>query len=589
MKNIYKIAFSLLMFLSISGTISAQQYSLFSHYVVNDFAFNPAIAGTADMVDIRATYRNQWVGLEGHPETGYLSGHGKLGKLPIGIGGMAYRDLAGKLQRTGGTATVTFLQQIGDNTRVSVGLAAGFEKIRLANLSSDVEINDPTLMSGTAGAGTPTYSAGVHLQSGRFYFGFSVPQIFETDIKFSNNNTDQNKLVRHYYAMAGYKLPIGSKFDLEPSVLVKSVEAAPLQYDATLRLFYQNKFWIGGSYRSNTAIAGLIGMRLENNMMLAYAHDFAVSGLNSVSSGSHEITVGLAFGKKSDSDEDGIPDNKDKCPEEPGSIENDGCPDDPFVAENEEEEEEEEEEEMANLDDPLADSDKDGVLNKDDKCPLEIGLTRNDGCPLGDRDKDGIRDDIDKCPDAFGLANNTGCPINDRDRDGIVDNVDECPDEPGTFAGKGCPSADQDNDGVADADDPCPETPGINGAGCPQVSRAHREILNLAIRNLYFDFDKDEIQPEAYRYLDGLAELLIGNPTYNVQLKGYADERGSKAYNADLSKRRVESAFFYLTNRGVAKEQLALDYYGEELPDNMRATEAGHQLNRRVEMSFFFK
>jgi len=244
---------------------------------------------------------------------------------------------------------------------------------------------------------------------------------------------------------------------------------------------------------------------------------------------------------------------------------------------------------MANLDDPLADSDRDGVLNKDDKCPTEIGLTRNDGCPLGDRDKDGIRDDIDKCPDAFGLANNTGCPINDRDRDGIVDNVDQCPDEPGTFAGKGCPTSDYDNDGVADADDPCPETAGTNGSGCPQISRAHREILNLAIRNLYFDFDRDEIQPEAYRYLDGLAELLIENPTYNVQLKGYADERGSKAYNMDLSKRRVESAFFYLTNRGVSKDQLALDYYGEDLPDNLRPTEAGYQLNRRVEMSFFFK
>lgn len=574
------------MFLSLSGTMTAQQYPLFSHYVVNSFAFNPAIAGTADMVDIRATYRTQWVGIDGNPETGYLSGHGKLGNLPIGIGGMVFRDSAGKLQRTGGTAALTFMQKIGEKTRISVGLAAGFEKIQLANLSSDLEFTDPVLMNGSGGVGAPTYSAGVHVQSGGFYFGFSVPQIFETDVKFSSNNSDQNSLARHYYAMAGYKLPISSKFALEPSVLVKSVKSAPLQYDATLRLFYQNKFWIGGSYRSNAAIAGLIGMRLKNNMMLAYAYDYAVTGLNSVSNGSHEITIGLAFGKRADSDGDGVLDKDDKCPDEPGSIENGGCPDDPYIADNEEEEEEEEE--VADLDDPLGDTDKDGVLNKDDRCPLEIGLVRNDGCPLGDRDKDGIRDDIDKCPDAFGLASNTGCPINDRDRDGIVDNVDQCPDEPGTFAGKGCPSLDSDNDGVADADDPCPETPGINGAGCPQISREHREILNLAIRNLYFDFDKDEIQPEAYQYLDGLAELLIAHPIYNVNMKGYADERGSKAYNVDLSKRRVESAFFYLTNRGVPKDQLSLDYYGEDLPENFRPTEAGYQLNRRVEMSFFF-
>lgn len=583
MNKLYNITLTFALLFTLN--LSAQQYPLYSHYVLNDFAFNPAIAGTSEMVDLRATYRTQWTGIAENPETGYLSGHGRLGKLPIGIGGMVFRDQAGKLQRTGGTAALSFTQRIADYARVSVGLSAGFERVRLTGIKDDVDPDDPILLNGAQGYGTPTYSAGVYLQLKRLYLGFSVPQILKTDVQFAEEN--ESDFTRHYYAMAGYRLPVSSKFTIEPSVLVKSVEAAPLQVDGTLRLIYDNMFWLGGSYRSDAAFAALAGMRLKNNMTLAYAYDITTSGLNDVSNGSHEITLGLALGKQRDSDEDGVPDNRDKCPDEPGSIENAGCPDDPIA--EEEINEEDLEETLADLDDPLADSDKDGVLNKDDLCPEEIGLVRNAGCPLGDRDKDGIRDDIDKCPDAFGLASNTGCPLNDRDRDGIVDNMDECPDVAGTFAGKGCPSVDTDNDGIADASDPCPETPGMNGSGCPQVSREDREILNLAIRNLYFDFDDDQIRPEAYNYLDGLAELLVRRPEYNVQLKGYADERGSRAYNIDLSKRRVEAAFFYLTNRGVPKDQLALDYYGEEMPDDMRPTEAGYQMNRRVEMSFFFK
>lgn len=557
-----------------------QQYPLFSHYTLNSYAFNPAIAGTQEKLILNGTYRTQWVGLTGHPETSILSGHVKLKKLPIGIGGMVYRDKAGKIGRIGASASLSFVQRIGEYAKISVGLSTGYEKIRLENLISDMEDTDPLLKNGSQGVSTPNYSAGVMLQYKGLYVGFSVPQIFHTNINYSENNAE-NTLTRHYYAMAGYRMPINSVFSIEPSVLVKNVEAAPLQYDATLRIFYKNSFWIGGSYRSEAALVGLVGFNLKNEMSIAYAYDLATTKIKNVNNGTHEVTIGLVIGKKRDNDGDGVPDDEDDCPDEPGDIANNGCPEVAPLALEEDIEEDD-------LDDPLADTDKDGVLNKDDKCPEEIGLIKNDGCPLGDRDKDGIRDDVDKCPSQFGLAGNNGCPLEDRDNDGIVDNMDKCPDQAGTFAGQGCPSEDADMDGVVDAVDPCPKTPGQNGSGCPQVSKADREILDLAIRNLYFDYDKDEIRATAYQYLDGLAELMVKHPEYKVRLKGFADERGTSAYNIDLSKRRVEAAFFYLTNRGVSKSQIALEYYGEALPDDMRPTEAGYQLNRRVEMSFFF-
>jgi OOP family OmpA-OmpF porin len=122
-----------------------------------------------------------------------------------------------------------------------------------------------------------------------------------------------------------------------------------------------------------------------------------------------------------DRDGDGIPDPRDKCPDEAedkdGFEDSDGCPD--------------------------PDNDKDDVKDFEDACPNQPGKRTTDpktnGCPVGDRDKDGIPDDEDKCPDEpedkDGFWDEDGCPDPDNDKDGIPDTVDKCPNEPETLNG----------------------------------------------------------------------------------------------------------------------------------------------------------
>ena len=97
--------------------------------------------------------------------------------------------------------------------------------------------------------------------------------------------------------------------------------------------------------------------------------------------------------------------------------------------------------------DPLADQDGDGIPNGRDRCPNEPedkdGFEDEDGCPDLDNDKDGLLDTKDKCPnepedfDAF--EDEDGCPDLDNDKDGIPDARDKCPNEPGIEAEGGCP------------------------------------------------------------------------------------------------------------------------------------------------------
>ena len=112
------------------------------------------------------------------------------------------------------------------------------------------------------------------------------------------------------------------------------------------------------------------------------------------------------------------------------------------------------------------DRDGDGVVDGDDLCPDEPGLSDNSGCPINDRDSDGIPDAYDFCPDLAGPEWLQGCP--DSDNDSIPDHYDYCPTEYGDYWYGGCPIPDSDGDGVNDPNDWCPNLHGGGDwTGCP--------------------------------------------------------------------------------------------------------------------------
>jgi type IX secretion system PorP/SprF family membrane protein len=549
----------------------AQQYPLFTNYQMNRYGFNPAINTDTAGATANLVYRKQWTGLEGAPVTAIAGARGKIKSFPIGMGGYVFSDKAGVIKRTGAYGMFNFMQQLSPDTRISLGASVGFYGLKLDDGFRTRDEFDQVVPNALNGKQFVDFNAGVYLESKGFYAGFSVPQIIENKIDFSEL-PEKSQLMRHYYALAGYRAKLNDKIRVEPSVLVKYVENAPLQVDGGLKLSF-DKFWIGGTYRKTDAMTAMVGMAV-GNLGIAYAYDVTTSNLRNYSNGTHEISLEMQFGKPKDSDGDGCPDKEDKCPDKPGPKENDCCPEESpkeAVASNE-------------------DSDGDGVPDKEDKCPNTPGPKANQGCPWGDRDGDGIRDDIDKCPDLPGVASNQGCPIDDQDQDGIVDKFDKCPDDPGTLRNEGCPDGDRDGDGIADSQDKCPDTKGLGSDdGCPVATAAELEILNLAIRNLYFETDKSDIWGESYPFLNKLAELLLKRNDWQLRVKGHADARASDEYNLALSKRRAEAVMFYLMNRGVKRNQLMVEYYGESIPAASNATQGGMQLNRRVEMEFVFK
>lgn len=260
-----------------------------------------------------------------------------------------------------------------------------------------------------------------------------------------------------------------------------------------------------------------------------------------------------------DTDGDGIADKDDACPEIAGMAKFNGC----------------------------ADSDNDGLADNNDKCPNEAGPATNAGCPYGDSDGDGVNDNNDSCPNQAGLPKFNGCP--DSDNDGIADNEDSCPNQKGTAAMKGCP--DSDKDGIADNQDKCPNKAGpASNNGCPVAKVVEKEVqeaISFAAKNVQFETNSNRIKAISYKEMDNVASILKQYPDYSVSISGHTDSQGNADYNQKLSERRAKACLDYLVTKGVSASRMNSAGYGETQPIADNATNAGRQMNRRVEFSLF--
>lgn len=198
----------------------------------------------------------------------------------------------------------------------------------------------------------------------------------------------------------------------------------------------------------SNGLEALLGARVSpKSMPLAFNLGGGARLVEGVGVPSMRLFAGLLYSAEPiDSDQDGVLDTVDACPQAPEDRDNhedsDGCPDD--------------------------DNDGDRFVDSADKCPDQAedsdGFEDQDGCPDLDDDKDGVPDERDSCrkePETKnGFKDDDGCPdVADTDKDGVPDATDQCPAEPEDTDGfddtDGCPDLDNDKDGIPDTSDEC--------------------------------------------------------------------------------------------------------------------------------------
>lgn len=322
----------------IVGCACAQQQPYYTQYILNNFILNPALAGIENYYDCKASYRTQWVGLNGAPTTAYLTISAPLGKAaydnetPVtipdlkaknegakqfsmeftappahsGVGLTIINDKTGPLNRIAAYGSYAYHVPVGLTTSLSFGLSLGVQEITV-NMS-EVDFGqanpiDPAVSaSGYLNKLQPDVNAGLWLSNKSFFVGLSAQQIVPVPINSGDGQSSsggvtvlKGKLVPHTFFTAGYRIPISEDVSILPSVMIRYVQPTPIGVDVNAKIQYQDLLWLGFSYRYNQGYAAMLGVNISSTFNLGYAYDYTTTALNTVSSGTHEIVLGFLF------------------------------------------------------------------------------------------------------------------------------------------------------------------------------------------------------------------------------------------------------------------------------------------------------
>ncbi|MCB0769656.1 MAG: type IX secretion system membrane protein PorP/SprF [Flavobacteriales bacterium] len=287
--NIRSVLFGLGLLLA--GTGAAQQDPLYSQYMFNTLAFNPAYAGSADVFTMMALSRHQWVGLDGAPATQTILAHSPLKAESLALGFTAINDKIGPSHQTSVYGDLAYRIRTGADTRLSFGLKGGINMYQadLASLST-VEV-DPANVS-ISGQLMPNFGFGLYWHSPIYYVGLSAPKLLENEMDAVNGNVIvSTSEERHYFLMGGYVTELSRDIKFKPAFLLRLVAGAPLSLDLNANFLLRERIWFGAMYRWGNAF-GLMGQyQVNDQLRVGYAFDLTTTKLGAYNAGTHEIML----------------------------------------------------------------------------------------------------------------------------------------------------------------------------------------------------------------------------------------------------------------------------------------------------------
>ncbi|MCC6724412.1 MAG: PorP/SprF family type IX secretion system membrane protein [Saprospiraceae bacterium] len=564
------------------ATANAQDFQL-TNYQPAGMLFNPALTAAGNYtMQAGVQYRSQWASI--------LKGYTTMGTTfeakykQLGFGFQLHQNHAGpaSLKTTGLLFNTAYHKPLAKDGSLSLGIALGKmqRQINPVLLSFDNQYTegvgyDAAQPSNEVFAKTKTsfadFSTGLLWQGYwgttknlKSSFGLSLSHVHLPNESFLGETSDlPTKVVLH----GSLDMKVDNQFFLTPHFMLQK-QGVHRSFLGGVRINgsfdKKSDFNAGMAYRWGDAVIIQMGLEIDDKSIWA-SYDANVSKLEKGTGGvgAFELGLYLRFGESQkkemkDTDKDGVYDNRDKCPKEPGLKELQGCP--------------------ANSAD--LDADKDGVTDEEDECPLEPGETKFNGC--NDGDLDGLYDQVDACPEIYGPAENKGCPIWDRDtdKDGVADPEDHCVFIKGLPELHGCP--DTDRDGVSDIDDHCPYVRGQKAYnGCPSEATAAGIEPDFVV---VFQTAEATITADDKAELDAFAEQLKQAPTAKLIISGHTDNEGTVDYNYELGLRRARAVRDYLRRVGISMERMEVMSYGEVMPKRANGSHEGRAENRRTEL-----
>lgn len=269
---------------------------MFTQYNFNMQTYNAAYTGTWESLGFMALGRYQWTGLDGAPTTYTFSMQAPVRMKNFALGLDIINDKVGNEKHFGVFGDYSYGLRVSGNSFLRLGLKGGVS--HYSNPLTAYEgysPGDPANQQDIDSKWAPNFGVGAFLYSDRYYLGFSVPKIIETDMSESYVNFSQNAEMRHFYLMGCYVFDLSGNVRFKPTFLGKATVGSPVQLDLTANFLLRDKIWLGGMYRIGDSFGVIAQWVFDKRLRIGYSIDFTTSELRSYQDGTHEVMISYEF------------------------------------------------------------------------------------------------------------------------------------------------------------------------------------------------------------------------------------------------------------------------------------------------------
>ncbi len=290
-----KIIFTLLT-LCISLMGWSQSEDIFTFNLFNQLNFNPAYAGSKEVLDAGAIYRNQWwSGVDGSPTDINVWGHMPFANRRNGLGLNIISDNIGMDNIVKVGVNYAYRILLPNRKVLALGIGAQFDNARTNwnEVNNSVNPGDPSFGQGTDGKSTFNVGPGIYFKSPKFYAGVSVPRMLANSLYQERGEFDRT--VNTYLLQTGLSLDISQNVEFLPNAQIRFNPNAPFDFDLNANVMFNKALMLGVLYRYEDSIDGLIVYQFNNGLRLGVALDFTASELKKATTGSYEIMLGYTF------------------------------------------------------------------------------------------------------------------------------------------------------------------------------------------------------------------------------------------------------------------------------------------------------
>jgi type IX secretion system PorP/SprF family membrane protein len=285
----------------VSFSACAQLYPVYSQYYFNELMINPAFAGAHVQFSATSTYRNQWINFPGAPKTFSLTAHSSLVGGRVGVGIMINEDKIGSYANKDLTLVYAYKLRFPKST-LSFGIQGSLYFLNADFSALNIQQGDPSFIP--YNIFKPNFGAGIYYNRRNFFIGFSNPYLINSKFSSSMMSADpvtglptklQTNLYqfRNYFLRSGFiaKLDQKGNVKINPSILLRAQEGAPLSLDINTSFIFYDVFSAGVSLRSGDAIISFLSLKLSEKLYFSYSFDFTTSDLAPFSSGTQELML----------------------------------------------------------------------------------------------------------------------------------------------------------------------------------------------------------------------------------------------------------------------------------------------------------